>query len=246
MLFRSGVWNEQGASLALIILPHFWQTWWFKALGVAAVILLLVTIYEIRLTSERKLVRIRLRIASDLHDEVGSNLGSIALLSEMISNVSEEADEIRRVSLQTVNSLREIVWFLDPASDNLHDLVLRMKDTAKIMLHGIPFDFLVEGETDDTRPSLHLRRNVLPMFKEILHNIAKHARATHVKIRVKITARRLELEISDNGIGFDESQSYRGNGLKNLRRRTADLGGQLQIQSRPGAGTRFQLTAPIT
>ena len=147
---------------------------------------------------------------------------------------------------QTVSSLREIVWFLDPAGDNMNDLVLRMKDTTRIMLPGMDFEFLVEGKTDDVSPSLHLRRNLLPMFKETLHNIAKHARASRVEIKLKLTARQLELTITDNGIGFDESQARRGNGLKNLRRRAADLDGQLQFDSRPGAGTRFHLTIPIT
>ena len=243
---NDGIWNEQGASLALIILPHFWQTWWFKVLCVAAVVLLFVVIYEIRLASERRLARLRLRIASDLHDEVGSNLGSIALLSEMIPNAAEEVDEIRRVALATVGSLRDIVWFLDPAGDNMNDLVLRMKDTARTLLPGIPFDFLSEGESASIRSSLHLRRNIFPMFKEILHNVAKHARASRVEIRLKVTPRQFQICVKDNGVGFDEGQVRRGNGLKNLRRRTADLHGQLQIQSQPGAGACFTVTAPLT
>jgi signal transduction histidine kinase len=243
---NDGIWNDQGASLALIILPHFWQTWWFKALCVAAVILLFVIIYEIRLASERKFARVRLRIASDLHDEVGSNLGSIALLSEMIPRTGEEVDEIRRVALETAGSLRDIVWFLDPAGDNMNDLILRMKETARTMLPGIPFDFITEGEIASVRPSLHLRRNIFPMFKEILHNIAKHARASRVEIRLKLTPRQFQICIKDNGVGFDEKQITRGNGLKNLRRRAEDLRGELQIQSRPGAGASFTVTASIT
>lgn len=243
---NDGVWNEQGASLALIILPHFWQTWWFKVVCVAAVVLLLVVIYEMRLASERKLARLRLRIASDLHDEVGSNLGSIALLSEMVSSPAPEVDEIRRVALATVGSLRDIVWFLDPTGDSMEDLVLRMKDTARTLLPGIPFEIVVEGETGSARPSLRLRQNVFPMFKEILHNIAKHARATRVRILVKVSSNQFRLSVEDDGAGFDESQVRRGNGLKNLRRRAADLRGELQIQSQPGRGSRFTVTASIT
>lgn len=243
---NDGIWNEQGASLALIILPHFWQTWWFKIVCAAAVVLVIVGIYELRVASERKLARIRLRIASDLHDEVGSNLGSIALLSEMIPRTGEEVDEIRRVALETVGSLRDIVWFLDPAGDNLNDLILRMKDTARTLLPGIPFDFVSEGESTSVRSSLHLRRNIFPMFKEILHNVAKHARASRVEIRLKMTSRQFQICVKDNGVGFDENQVRCGNGLKNLRRRAADLRGQLHIQSQPGAGACFTVTAPIT
>ena len=164
----------------------------------------------------------------------------------MVSPPAPEVDEIRRVALATVGSLRDIVWFLDPASDNLHDLVLRMKDTARTLLPGIPFEFVAEEEAGSTVASLHLRRNVFPMFKEILHNIARHARATRVRIFVKVSSNQFHLCVEDDGVGFEENQVRGGNGLKNLRRRAADLRGELQIQSQPGRGSRFTLTASIT
>jgi hypothetical protein len=243
---NDGVWNEAGASVGLIVLPHFWQTWWFRGLCAALVLALFVGIYEMRLMAERKLTRVRLRIASDLHDEVGSNLGSIALLSEMIPKGGEEVEEIRRVAVQTVSSLRDIVWFLDPAADNMTELVLRLKETARTMLPGIPFEFTSQGETPSLRPSLHLRRNILPMFKEILHNVAKHSHAKQVSINISATSQRFHLSIKDDGSGFDPTSVRRGNGLKNLRRRAGDLGGTLEIESQPGQGTRFTLTTPIT
>lgn len=243
---NDGVWNERGASLPVLLLPRFWQTWWFKFSTVGIVALLFVAVYEIRVASERKLARVRLRIARDLHDEVGSNLGSIALLSEMITAASEEAEEIRRVARQTAGSLRDIVWFLDPAGDKLEEVIPRMKDTARTLLPGIPFEFIVQAEAKLPRPSLHLRRNVFPMFKEILHNIAKHARATRVLIRVVVTARRFELCVEDNGAGFDPAASRTGNGLKNLQRRAAELRGELRIEAAPGRGARLTLSAPIT
>ena len=212
----------------------------------AAILLVFVGVYEIRLASERRLARVRLRIASDLHDEVGSNLGSIALLSEMIPGSSEEAEEIRRVSIETVGSLRDIVWFLDPACDKMDELVLRMKDTAGMLLRNVPFDFLVEGETDSIRPALNFRRNVVPIFKEVLHNITKHAKARHVEIRLHTNAHEFQMQISDDGVGFDEAQVRCGNGLKNLRRRAEELGGEVAWETEPGRGSRVIVTVPIT
>ena len=84
------------------------------------------------------------------------------------------------------------------------------------------------------------------MFKEILHNVAKHARASRVEIRLKMTSRQFQICVKDNGVGFDGSQVRCGNGLKNLRRRTAELRGQLHIHSQPGAGACFTVTVPIT
>jgi len=220
---NDGVWNESGATLALIILPHFWQTWWFRGLAVLMVILAFVGAYELRLASERGLTRLRLRIARDLHDEVGSNIGSIALLSEVISrradSTPEEVSEIRRIAVQTVDALRDIVWFLDPASDNIGDVTMRMKETAATMLPGIPFQFDSQAENPSARLPLEVRRNIFPVFKEILHNITRHARATRVQILLRSAADRLELTVTDNGVGFVVDQAHSGNGLKNLRRR---------------------------
>ena len=247
---NDGIWNETGAALAVTILPYFWQTWWFRAIGVLVAVLGLVGIYELRLASTRKLARLRLRIARDLHDEVGSNLGSIALLSEVMpkpaGGAAEEINEVRRIALQTIHSLRDIVWFLDPSSDSMEELIIRMRDTAKTMLHGIAFDFSSTGNVSGVIPSLELRRNVLPIFKEMLHNIVKHAKANRVEIKVVISSRAFELSVMDNGIGFDSSARSVGNGLKNLRRRTAELGGTLTLESHNQNGTRIILSAPIT
>ena len=244
-----GVWNEVGASLALTILPHFWQTWWFKLALALTVVMTLAMAYKLRVGAERKLNRLRLRIARDLHDEVGSNLGSIALLSEVIPkqpNSGGEIAEIRRVAVQTIESLRDIVWFLDPKSDNLPDLILRMKEVSRTMLPGIPFEFQSPALNGAVVPSLEFRRNVFPMFKEILHNIAKHAGASRVEIRIAVEGHRFRLQVSDNGCGFDAARVRAGNGLKNLRRRTAELGGSIEFQSRSEGGSEVTLKADIT
>lgn len=247
---NDGIWNQQGAVLAMIVLPHIWQAWWFRVLALLAVGLVFAAVYELRLASARKMERLRLRIARDLHDEVGSNLGSIALLSEVIGRPSErplrEIPEIRRIAVQTIGALRDIVWFLDPASDSMEELMLRMRETANMMLPGVPFEFSATGASGAPAPSLELRRNLFPIFKEILHNIAKHAGATQVRIEVAIVSRRFELRVSDNGKGFDPSIPTAGHGLKNLRRRTAELEGTLDFRSVPGQGTSLRLVAPLT
>ncbi len=246
---NDGVWNETGASMALIILPHFWQTLWFRIVAAGSVLLLFVAAYELRLALERRLTRLRLRMARDLHDEVGSNLGAIALLSEVVAKqtpgIAEELVEIRRVAAHTIDSLRDIVWFLDPAADTMSELVSRMKETSRTMLRGAAFDFVADGEADAPNPSLELRRNLFPMFKEIIHNVARHAQATHVQIDLEFAKRQLRLKVQDNGIGFDERQIREGNGLKNLRRRAADLGGTVEIRSVPASGTVVIVTSPI-
>jgi hypothetical protein len=245
---NDGIWNEVGAALSLELLPHFWQTWWFRCVAGTILVLLFVGAYEFRLASERRLTRLRWRIARDLHDEVGSNLGSIALLSEVAPKhqnaAVEEVSEIRRIAVQTIESLRDIVWFLDPAKDNLNDLVLRMRETARNMLPGLKFELRSNLQDSSVTPSLELRRNLFPIFKEMLHNITRHSHATQVDIDVGTGAGGFHLKVADNGSGFDEASVRAGNGLKNLRRRAADLKGEIQISSKPGQGTTVSLSVP--
>ena len=140
----------------MIVLPEFQQTWWFRGVLAGGVLLLFVSAYELRLRMERRLTRMRLRIARDLHDEVGSNLGAIALLSEVVAKqtpgIAEELVEIRRVAAHTIDSLKDIVWFLDPAADNMSELVLRMKETTRTMLRCAAFEFIANGEAEAPKP----------------------------------------------------------------------------------------------
>ena len=173
-----------------------------------------------------------------------------ALLSEVITPGpatagADEVSEIRRIAVQTIESLRDLVWFLDPANDDMDDLLLRMKETARAMLPRIPFEFRAFGESGPGKPSLELRRNLFPIFKEILHNIAKHSGATLVEIAVENTPRSFQLRVCDNGKGFDAAAPHSGNGLKNLRRRAADIRGTIEIDSQPATGTTITIRAPL-
>src|SRR6185436_5696887 len=125
------------------------------------------------------------------------------------------------------------------------ELVLRMKETARTMLRGTAFEFVSKGEVEAPTPSLELRRNLFPMFKEILHNISRHSRATRVGIQIDITSHQFQLRVEDNGSGFEDKKTSGGNGLKNLRRRAADVAGSVDIRSMPGHGTTITVSMPI-
>ena len=242
-----GVWSKPGAVAEVTVRAEFWQTAWFRLGAVAMLGLGVFGVHRWRLARMRTLERLRLRIARDLHDEVGSNLGSIVLLTQVAPQPAPaEMADIRRVATATIDALRDIVWFINPAHDNLGDLVQRMKETARTMLAGIPYEFRENHLPADLELSLVCRQNVLPMFKEILNNAAQHARATRVDIEVETTHSEFRLRVRDQGKGFDETKVKLGNGLRNLRRRAGDLGGTLEIDSAPGRGTTLTLTARIT
>ena len=244
---NDAVWNEAGDMLALTVLPYFWQTWWFRLAVGVAVLLLVALVYSVRLARARALDRMRLRIARDLHDEVGANLGSIHLLAQVMEKHPTVADAtlIRSIATQTVDVLRDIVWFIEPKHDRISDLVTRLSETARIMLPGVPYHFETGGGLGNQSLPLEFRRNVVPVFKEALHNVLKHAQATEVQIRLRRAGNFLELSIADNGRGFAEGSGLPGNGLKNMRRRAADMGATLDITCAAGKGCTVQLMAPI-
>jgi len=244
---NDGVWNETGAGVEFELLPHFWQRGWFRALVVLAISGLIWLAYYIRMERLRELERLRLRIARDLHDDVGANLASMALIAEAMEKQPAFGDpaDLRRIALNTIDSLRDIVWFIDPARDRLGDLVTRMRDTAPLLLTGMSHEF----EASVPNPDLHLppafRRNVFPIFKEALHNAASHARARRVRIILTSHDGVLRLQVQDDGIGFTEASITPGNGLRNLRRRAAEMHGSVRLQTAPGQGTTVEFVAPF-
>jgi len=194
---------------------------------------------------QQQLDRLRLRIARDLHDEIGSNLGGIALLIGVAEHDPDAFQRIRAITLQSIEALKDLVWMIDPVHDALPDMLLRMRGIADDLLPGKLRAFTVTGESAGRRAALEVRRNVLPIFKEALHNIIKHARAQHVAVEIVLAERRLTLTIRDDGVGLDPTAARSGHGLRNMQRRAEDIGGQLTIESLPGAGTVIHLEAPL-
>jgi len=196
--------------------------------------------------------RMRLRISSDLHDDIGSSLSSIALITDMVRHrlprdlqERQQLSDVSRAARNTADALRDIVWLINPEHEKLDDIILRMKDGASKLLTGIEYAFHCPENALNSVLDMEFRRNVLLMFKEALHNIAKYSRATHVDISIGEEQQEFQMTIADNGIGFDEATITRGNGLNNLRRRAEKIGGNMTITSSPGRGTVVQLRARI-
>lgn len=251
---RDGNWNPTGAGLHFILAPHYWQTWWFKVLLLLAGGSLTYGIYRFRANRFRQLERLRMRIAADLHDDIGSSVASIALLSQLgqrsappVAPASPtELAEINRIAQQTAQNIREIVWFINPDYDTLPEMVARMRDVAATMLSGVAHRFETPDELDDLKLSLEFRRDVFLVFKESLHNIVKHAHAKRVDLEVRAARGEFHLRIRDDGIGFDPQNFEGGNGLKNLRLRLEQLGGRVEVDSAPQRGTTLNVWVKLT
>ncbi len=220
----------------------------------ALVLLIIVGLARGRSRRRRDLEGLRQQIASDLHDDIGSNLSSIALLAELGSSeaeepdlVKEEFDEIKRTADKTVESMRDIVWLIRPGEETWKQMIARFRETAAKLLRAHEYRFETKGSMHEERLPLDFKRDLFLMYKEILNNIVRHAEAHRVQIELETTRGRLFLRIADDGKGFNNlDQNFReGNGLKNLRRRAQALGGNLKVRSAAGEGTSVQLSAPI-
>ena len=150
-----------------------------------------------------------------------------------------------RAARHTADALKDIVWIINPENDKIEDITLRMKDSAAKLLVGVDYTFECQAGGLSSVLDMEFRRHLLLIYKDILNNIAKHARATRVVIRVGQANGFLSMEARDNGVGFVECDIQRGNGLSNLRKRAAEMGGTIDIASCAGRGTTVTLRAPF-
>jgi len=197
--------------------------------------------------------KIRNRIAQDLHDEIGSNLSSISLMSELIqkgeklnAEAFDKINRIHKVAKKSTQSIRDIVWLTNPASDSLKDLIAKMKDVADNTLGKFNLSFNYPKDIADVNLPPEKKRNIFLIYKEAVNNIVKHAEAKSAEINFKIQNDSIFLSISDDGKGFIISDSFDGNGLKNIRSRAKEINAELKFESSPGNGTLLELIANIT
>jgi ligand-binding sensor domain-containing protein/signal transduction histidine kinase len=256
-----GTASTTPAAVEFTVLPPYYRTWWFITLAILALGALGLMLYRARVAQLLRVERVRSRIATDLHDDIGASLSQIAILAEVARQrvrplVNDQSDpdataplaRIAETSRSLVDSMSDIVWAINPEVDSLSDLVHRMRRFVEDTLGtaDIELTFRAPDPSQDVKLGADVRREVFLVLKESVTNIAKHAHATRVAIDLQIDRRRLHLRVADNGRGFDPGASTEGNGVASMRRRVEALGGHLVIDSRPGAGTTISFDIEVT
>ncbi|MCI0433085.1 MAG: histidine kinase, partial [Gemmatimonadetes bacterium] len=249
-----GVWLEPGSSLRLRVVPPIWRTAWFRALLGVLLLASLWGWHALRLRRAVASERLRLSISRDLHDEIGAGLSSIALLSDAVRASSPidgrertHLDRIGRSARDMVADLRDIVWAIDPDGDRIDDVVARMRDVSADLLRDVRVSFHAPPAVVlSERIGMAARRDLLRIYKEILHNVARHASASAVDIRMTADHDSVELVVSDDGSGFDPGSARGGTGLKSMRERAARMGAHLELTSGVAHGTTVKLTLKRT
>jgi ligand-binding sensor domain-containing protein/two-component sensor histidine kinase len=252
---NDGIWNEAGTHVQLIVDPPYWKTWWFYLLCTLLVAGILYLFYRFRINQLLRLQQIRLRIARDLHDDIGSTLSSINMISSM-ANQNEIAGKKSSDLFQTISSasrqamelMNDIVWSINPKNDRMDMIIIRMRQYASEMLEAaqIPFTIDMDDESRHIVLPIEKRKDFYLIFKEGINNLAKYSSAGKATIQIKYSARMLTMILQDNGKGFDINEKGKGNGLKNIKARAEMLKGDLSINSKPGEGTLLVLHIPVT
>ena len=249
-----GVMSEPPASFSFRVLPAVWQRWWFVAIVAALVGLIAYALYRYRVRRLLELERVRTRIASDLHDDIGAGLSRIAVLSEVASHeagnfsaVTERLSVIARASRELVDSMSDIVWVINPERDHLRDLTQRMRRFASDLFtsRGIEFNFRAPVSDHHLKVGADVRRHIFLIFKESVNNILRHSECTKADLDLRVEGGWIVLTVTDDGAGFDPARTSDGNGLANIRERARVLGGRLRIDSGKGDGTTITVGVPV-
>jgi Y_Y_Y domain/Histidine kinase len=220
--------------------PPFWQTWWFRILVVLAISAILYGIYRYRLAQILKLQAVRNKIASDLHDDVGSTLSSINIFSKFArdhlpKNPKETDELLKRINTSTVkmmDNMSDIVWSINPQNDTLKSLVLRIRSHAAEVLGSMgiktEFDQVID---EDLQLNMTSRKNIFLITKEAINNIAKHSGASIAHLSFRVEKGNLMITIGDNGpeASDDGSINKGGNGAKTIRSRAKELDAEVEI-----------------
>lgn len=281
---NNGVWNEK--SISIIINPPWWRTWWAYTLFALFFAAFIYALFRYRLNkiqmqheivlqqhkasqieieSRQALLYERLRISRELHDDIGSTLGSISIYSEVAKKRTEKKEntdevlfKIGIVSRELIDKMSDIVWSLNPNNESFEQLQNRIITFASMMLtpQNIEFDFNANEKLNELHFPGELRKNIFLIFKEALHNIVKYADCKTVIITLAIINNDLVMTIKDDGKGFDTSQSncnelfvnsnlLGGNGIKNMNARANNINATLSIHSKINEFTIVQLTTPV-
>lgn len=264
-----GLWNQTGLAIPVVVRPAYWETWWFRSLGLVAAfgVVSAATAVSLKTRHRRQLQAVRYqkalegeraRISRDMHDEVGASLTEIAMLSELALQRSGNGPMDRRPlekiagrSRAMLDAIGEIIWAINPSNDRFDHLAAYLRAYAADFLEsaGLEARLRIDSGGAALPVTAEFRRDVFLVLKESLANVARHAGATAVEVDLSLAAGWLTLQVRDDGRGLPEGLSARAgsghHGLANLARRAAAVHGTIRVEPAPGGGTLVRLDAPL-
>lgn len=253
---HDGVWNPVEAKINILINPPYWKTWWFISIVILIITLAIYYLSSIQYRNKLKIEKLKTKLAADLHDNIGSGLTEISILSEIAQKEAASTSElivhgklknISEVARQLIDNMSDIVWVVNPKRDSLNDLLVRLKDSYSDILnsYGISFRISNLDKLDDLTLSMEYRQNLYLIFKEAINNAIKHSKCKKMILKANVRKNVLELVLSDDGVGRDPQNIELGNGIRNMDSRSNNIGGKLKWSSFPGKGTTVKFIGAV-
>ncbi len=250
-----GIETKNITQLNIIILSPWWQTWWACIIWLLIVAFIIYNIYAYRKKNRLAVAAMRQKIASDLHDDIGSTLNSISVYSEVaVKNLNTDADKAKTliykmgdVSRNMIDTMNDIVWSINPKNDQFENILQRMKFFAGELLSGknILLEFTAAESIKNIKLPMEKRKNFYLIFKESINNAYKYSGSNVVWVSISEASDKLTMIIKDSGIGFNNLNKNKGNGMENMRARAKEIHAAISIKSETGKGTTVELIMPI-
>jgi signal transduction histidine kinase len=202
---------------------------------------------------QSRMQHIRNKIAQDLHDDIGSTLSSISILSDLAIRENSGGqsigmmNEIKDSSMLLMERMDDIVWSISPRNDSLENLLIRVRHFATTLFEakGIDYTIDIQKNIGEVRLPMDYRQHIYLILKEAINNLVKYSQASQALIEVRFDEQHLRLSVRDNGQGFELSGKRDGNGLPGMRRRAELMKARVEVKSAPGAGTAIGLQVDI-
>jgi len=240
----AGQFGGEKVLAEFVIATPFYYTWWFISLCLVFIGIMGYAFYRYRITQLMKLQAIRNKIARDLHDDIGSTLGSISVFSEAAKQLLEQnngertrvmLNKIGDTSREMIDNMSDIVWSVNPKNDTAKHLIERMRVFAGDLVASseIQLNFNADADTENVKLTMEQRKNIFLIFKETVYNTIKYSGGKNLYIDIKRDHKNILLVIKDDGTGFDVNnyKSKNGNGIKNMQFRAEEIKAQYKIES---------------
>jgi ligand-binding sensor domain-containing protein/signal transduction histidine kinase len=258
--YGNDLWIEREKALLINIIPPFWLTWWFISLTSVLIVLAIFAFYRYRVNRLLEMEKLRIRIASDLHDEIATNLSSIFMFSKIIQDESAPGaqksemlpqllERITVLSQESVTAIRDIIWAIDPKTETIFNLLVRIRDSfiSSCRAKNIALNFNIPAKEylPATNLSPEQRKNLWLLLKEALSNSVKHSCASELNVTVLHYSGLTKITIKDDGKGFNMKSSSRGKGLGTMKKRAEALKGDFEMISAEGKGTTIKIAVSL-
>ena len=249
------VWSIKPAKYSFSIAAPYWKQWWFIVLCAAAAAGIIYFVYRQRQERIKQLEEMRSRISRDLHDDIGSTLQSISVMSEiarmktksLLPEIEPAIEKIGNTSREMIDKMNDIVWAVNPKNDKFGNILIHMRSFAGELLAGkdISLHFKTAPEINSVKLSMEKRKSFFLIFKEAINNAYKYSGSKNVIVKIEKSNHSMKLIIEDDGCGFDFKKEYDGNGLQNMKSRADEIDGELNISSEINKGSKIELTVHL-